>query len=143
MSNPNVHITIPGMPAIDMSVHPMNEEKPMFRLRGSLGRVSVSVSTPQIESAVSPLSCASGVANVIGDLYGVTREQMFLGRANEHTFLIIYGVPIDKAVLLNTHIVSSAGAAECVEVHVSKVSTSDDDIEPWFNGFGDADIRNY
>ena len=71
------------------------------------------------------------------------REQMFLGRTDEKTFLIIYGLAMEKSVLLNTHIVSSDEAMQCIEAHVSKISTSDSDIEPWFNGFGESKIETF
>ena len=141
LSDPKVRITIPGMPEIAMGVHPMNEHKPNFRLLGDSGRISVSVITPNIDGAITPMSCASAIANLILSLHDVTREQLFLGRANEETFLIIYGLPMENGVLLNTHIVSSVKANQCIEARVSKTSTSDSDIEPWFSSFGDSDIK--
>ena len=143
MPDPNIRITIPGMPKIDMSVHPMNEHKPYFRLRGSSGKTSVSIITPKIDTAMTPMTCATAVANAVLAQHGVTRDQLFLGRANEQTFLIIYGLPMEKSVLLNTHLVSSDEAIQCIEAHVSKISTSDSDIEPWFNGFGESKIENF
>lgn len=140
MSDPDVRITIPGMSGIDMGAHPMNESKPVFRLHGSSGKASVSVITPEIDSAVSPMSCATAIANVVLAQNLVTRDQLFLGRANEHTFLIIYGLPMEESVLLSTHIVSSAQSTQCVEAHILKTSTSPSDIEPWFNGFGESSI---
>ena len=55
----------------------------------------------------------------------------------------IYGLAMEKSVLLNTHIVSSDEAMQCIEAHVSKISTSDSDIEPWFNGFGESKIETF
>lgn len=143
MSDPNVRITIPDMPAIDMSVHPMNEHKSDFRLRGSSGTTSVSVITPKIDTAITPMACATAVANVVLAQSTITRDQLFLGRTDEQTFLIIYGLPMEKSVLLNTHIVSSAKAMQCIEAHVSRISTSDSNIEPWFNGFVESKIENF
>ena len=143
MSDPNVRITIPGMPGIDMTVHPMNEHKPDFRLRGSSGTTSVSIITPKIDTAITPMACATAVANVVLAQSTATRDQLFLGRTDEKTFLIIYGLPMEKSVLLNTHIVSSDKAMQCIEAHVSKISTSDSDIEPWFNGFVESKIENF
>ena len=142
MTDPKVRITVPGMHGIEMAVHPRNGDQPAFRLRGSEGTSVVSVVTPEIDNEVSPTSCATAVANVVLTQSVVTREQMFLGRTNEHTFLVIYGLPLEDSVQLNTHIISSEGSKQCVEVHVSKISTSDSDIEPWYNGFVDADISN-
>jgi len=141
MSDPKVRITIPGMPKIDMSVHPMNEQQPVFRLRGSSGTTSISITTPKIDAAITPMACATAVANVVLAQDLVTRDQVFLGRSNEQTFLIIYGLPMSEAVSLNAHIVSADDATQCIEAHVSKTSTSDADIEPWFNGFGESKIE--
>jgi hypothetical protein len=141
MSDPNVRITIPGMPAIDMTVHPMNEHKPDFRLRGSSGTTSVSIITSEIDEAITPMACATAIANMVLAQSTVTRDQLFLGRTDEQTFLIIYGLPMERSVLLNTHIVSSAKAMQCIEAHVSRISTSDSDIEPWFNGFVESKIE--
>ena len=143
MTDLNVHITIPGMPEIDMAVHPMNEHKPDFRLRGSSGTTSVSIITPKIDTAITPMACATAIVNVVLAQSTATRDQMFLGRTDEKTFLIIYGLAMEKSVLLNTHIVSSDEAVQCIEAHVSKISTSDSDIEPWFNGFVESKIENF
>jgi hypothetical protein len=141
MSDLKLRITIPGMPSIDMGVHPMNEHQPYFKLRGSNGKTSVSILTPDFDSANTPMSCATAIANAVLTQDNVTRDQVFLGKANGQTFLIIYGVPMEQSVLLNTHIVSAVDGAQCIEAHVSKISTSDTDIEPWFNGFGDSNFE--
>jgi len=143
MSDPKVRITIPGMPEIDIDVHPMNEHKPDFRLRGNSGTTNVSIITPKIDTAITPMACATAIVDVVLAQSTATRDQLFLGRADEKTFLIIYGLAMKKSVLLNTHIVSSDGAVQCIEAHVSKISTSDSDIEPWFNGFGESKIEKF
>ena len=142
MTDPNIRITIPGLHGIEMGVHPLNDHKPRFRLRGSSENTSVSVITPSIETEISPISCAKAVADIVLAVSPVSREQMFLGRSNEHTFLIIYGLSLEQSVLLNTHIVSSSNSEQCIEAHVSMISTSEADIEPWFNGFGESNIED-
>ena len=143
LADPKVRITIPGVPEMDMAVHPSNENKSVFRLRGNSGTTSVSVITPKLGEAVTPMACANAIVEVVLAEGTATRDQLFLGRADENTFLIIYGLPMDKSVLLNTHIVSSDRAVQCIEAHVSKISTNDADIEPWFNGFGESKIETF
>ena len=142
MSDPNVRITIPGMPKMDMAVHPMNEQKPYFRLSGSSGKISISIITQDIAEANTPMTCATAIANSILALDSVSRDQVFLGKANEQTFLIIYGLPMEQSVLLNTHIISAGKTKGCIEAQVSKISTTDSDIGPWYNAFGDSNIEN-
>ena len=143
MSDPKVRITIPGMPEIDMAVHPQNEHEPIFLLLGNAGTTSVSIITPKIDKPITPIACATAITNIVVAQSTASRDQLFLGRADEKTFLIIYGLPMEKSVLLNTHIISSYDAAQCIEAQVSKISISDADIEPWFNGFGESKIENF
>jgi hypothetical protein len=143
MSDPKVRITIPGIPDMDMAVHPMNEHKPVFRLHGNSGTTSVSIITPKIDTPITPMACATAIAEIVLAKSTATRDQLFLGRTDENTFLIIYGLAMEKSVLLNTHIVSSDEAVQCIEAHISKISTSDSDIEPWFNGFGESRVETF
>ena len=143
LSDPKVRITIPGMPKIDMKVHPMNVDEPFFRLRGNAGTTSISVITPKIDKSITPMACANAIVEMVVTQSTATRDQLFLGRADEKTFLIIYGLPIENAVLLNTHIISAVDTTQCIEAHVSKTSNSDADIEPWFNGFGEPRIETF
>jgi len=121
----------------------MNADEPFFRLRGNAGTTSISVITPKIDKAITPMACANAIVEMVVTQSAASRDQLFLGRADEKTFLIIYGLPIEQSVLLNTHIISSVDTAQCIEVHVSKISTSDADIEPWFNGFGESRIETF
>ena len=89
------------------------------------------------------MACATAVAEVVLAQSSATRDQLFLGRSDEKTFLIIYGLAMERSVLLNTHIVSADDTTQCIEAHVSKISTSDADIEPWFNGFAESKIETF
>ena len=143
LSDPRVRITIPGMAGIEMGVHPKNKETPVFRLNGTAGETRVSIVTPKIDKPVSPMACADATARIIVAQTPASRDQLFLGRADDQTFLIIYGLPWERSVLLNTHIVSAVDTTQCIEAHISKISTSDSDIVPWFNGFGDSKIEAF
>ena len=102
--------------------------------------VDQTILTPVINSEITPVSCATAIANSILSQGRVNRDDVFLGRANEQTFLVIYGLPLEDGVLLNTHIISASLMEHCVEAHIAFDSKSEADIEPWFNGFGEADI---
>ena len=143
LTEPGARIIVPGMAGIEMKEHPMRESEPMFLLRGETEETMVSIMTPPLESEITPIACASAVANSLLALGHVKRNEIFLGRSNDQTFLIIYGVPMEQAVMLNTHIVSSVDSTQCIEAHVSHISTDQGDIEPWFTGFGDSNIETY
>ena len=141
LSEPGVRITLPNLPRIEMEPHPLNEEQPQLRFTGGHERLNVSIVTPNAEPGMTPIECASASAEAILAHHGLEPDMAFKGRADENTFLLIYGLPGEEFVMLNAHILSAAKDDYCIEVHVSKISTSDADVEPWFNGFGESKIE--
>ena len=85
----------------------------------------------------------TAVANFVLGQNLVTREHMFLGKSNDHTFLIIYGLPMEQSVMLNTHIVSADASTQCIEAHVSKISTSEAVVPGFDVGVGESNIETF
>ena len=141
LSEPAVSVTLPNLPPIEMQRHPLNAEQPHLRVAGEHERISVAIITPRAEPGMTPIGCASAVADEILAQHGLQPDMAFKGRADENTFLLIYGLPGEDFVLLNAHVLSAAQDDYCVEVHVSKISSSDADVAPWFNGFGESRIE--
>ncbi len=143
LSQPAIRITLPNLPRIEMLRHPLNGEKPHLRMMGNNQDINVLIITPTAEPGMTPIDCASASATSILARYEVQPQQVFRGRADENTFLLIYGYPQGEFVLLNAHVLSASKAGYCVEVHVSKISTSEADVSPWFNGFGESKIEEF
>ena len=141
IDEPHVRVTIPGLPMLSMNPHPLGDEDPQFRLLGTAKGVSVAAIAPLAEKGITAVECASAIANSILEHRKIGADQVFKGRTSENTFLIIYGLSGQSGgVQLNTHLLSAAGGTHCIEIHISRESTSEADVEPWFNGFGEARI---
>ena len=143
LAEPSVRISLPNLPRISMEPHPLHEQQPHLRLIGSEEKIEVTIITPASEPGMTAIDCAGASATAILERYGIQSDQAFKGRADENTFLLIYGYPLEEFILLNAHILSASKDNYCIEVHVSKQSTSDADLEPWFNGFGESRIEEY
>jgi hypothetical protein len=141
LANPRARISIPDLPAIELGPHPMSAGRPHLRALGSSGEYTVSVITPTADAGMTPVQCASSTATSIMRRYNLSDTSVFRGRANDRTFVLIYGLPQPGFVQLHAHILSAAGGTHCVEVHVSKVSTDPADAGTWMRSFGSSDVE--
>jgi len=139
---PDFTVTLPAIPRMKMEAHPRHAAHPHLRYLGSDGAYTVSVMTPTAQKGMNPLECASATLGTIVKRAGApAREEMYRAKINERTYVAIYATPLPTALQLNAHLMSAAGGTHCVEVHVTKVSTSQDDIDTWVKRFDNADIQ--
>jgi hypothetical protein len=139
---PDFKVTLPAIPPMKLDVHPMHAAHPQLRYLGSDGAYTVSVMTPTAQKGMNSLECASATLGTIVKRGGApAREEMYRAKLNERTYVAIYATPLPTALQLSAHLMSAAGGTHCVEVHVTKVSTSQEDIDTWVKGFDKADIQ--
>ena len=141
VTSPSITITVPNVPQMKMEPHPLNKTQPHLRLMGFEGPYTVSVLTPTADPGMTPSDCAGSIIASLSQRPGAPQQsQIYKARINDRTFLAIYALPAPKAVQLHAHLVSAAGGTHCVDVHVSKISTSQDDLKPWFKNWEKANI---
>jgi TPR repeat protein len=144
LADPKFSVTIPHIPAIKMAVHPGHDSKPHLRYLGSQGPYTVSILTPTADAGMTARECAQSEFKHLASTPGAPKDdKIYKARINDNTFVAIYATPVEGAVMLQAFLVSAAGGTHCVQVHASKMSTSKDDFEPWFKGFGKANFQSY
>jgi len=141
VESPKFTVRLPHVPSMEMAVHPEHAAHPQLRYLGSDGPYAVSVFTPAAAAGMTAAECASAILRSMASRKGVPPSaEMYKARLNETTFLAFYGEPLPGAVRLHAHILSGTGS-HCIEVQVSKISESEDELEPWLNGFDKAVIE--
>lgn len=142
VQSPKFKVTLPNMPPMKMEAHPMQASQPHLRFLGSDGPYSISVITPAAAAGMTALECAVSTLRTLGARPGVPPPaQMHKTRVNDNTFVAMYAAPLGGVVRLNAHVLSAVGGTHCIEVHASMLSTSEDDMAPWFEGFTTANIE--
>lgn len=140
-AEPKFKVTIPNIPQMKMGVHPLNKAQAHQRYLGEDGPYTVSILIPTADPGITAVECASSVVRSIAQSGIVPPSQIYRARLNENTFVMIYAVPQAGFVQLHAHFLSAVGGTHCINVHASKASTSKDDLDPWFKGFGAAKIE--
>jgi len=139
---PKFRITIPDIPPIPMKPHPMQATHPHLRYLGADGAYSVSVITPGAAAGMSALECAAAILRSLPARPNVpAAEEIYRAKLDDSTYVALYAVQLTGFLQLNAHFMSAAAGTHCIEVHASKIATTQDDIEPWFKGFGKAKIE--
>ena len=140
-SAPDFKVTIPGVPNMRMQPHPMQDTHPHLRYMGADGPYTVSIVTPSAERGMSALQCASATVRSLAARPNVPpSDELYKARLDDNTFVAIYATQLPGLLQLHAHLLSAAAGTHCVEVHVSRIATSVDDVAPWFNGFREARI---
>lgn len=138
---PKFRVTLPGVPPMKMSPHPMHEKQAYLRYLGSQGPYTVSIFTPAAQAGMTPLECASAIVRSLASRHGFPADTaMIKTRLDENTYAAMYALSVGGAVQLNAHFLSAAGGKYCVEVQASKMSDSPDDIVPWMKSLDGARI---
>jgi len=142
VAEPRFRVTIPDIPQMKMDDHPMAAAQPHLRFFGSEGPYTVSILTPTADAGMSALECASSTVRSLSlRMGGPQPSQVRRARINDTTFIALYAMPVVGAIQLHAHILSASRGTHCIEVHASMISTSKDDLTPWFKGFGKASIE--
>lgn len=138
-ADPAFKAVVPSFPKVALGEHPMRAGRPHLRLFGSEGAYTVSVLVPTADAGMGPLECASSSIRTLGERPGVPQpDKVYKAKLDDRTFVAIYVARMGGLAQLHAHLFSAAGGTHCVEIHLSKVSTSPEDGEAWFRGFGSA-----
>ena len=129
---PRFRITIPGIPQMQMAVHPQNATQPHLRFLGYAEPYSIAVYTPTAVEGMTPLECAGALARSLAARPGTPPpSQVLKARLGNNTFVAMYAVALPVGVQLNAHLLSAVGGKHCIEVHATKLSIDEEDLASW------------
>lgn len=139
---PGFRVTIPNLPPLHMEPHPMLATHPHLRYLGAQGAYTVSVITARAAAGMGALECASAILRTLDERPNVPpAKDLYRARLDDNTYVVIYAAHLPGFLQLNAHFLSAAGGTHCIEVHVSKIAASPEDLDPWFRSFGKAKIE--
>jgi hypothetical protein len=138
---PGFKVTIPDLPPLRMSPHPMQATHPHLRFMGAEGAYTISVITARA-AGMSALECASAILRSLDARPNVPpAAELYRARLDDSTYVVLYAAHLPGILQLNAHFLSAAAGTHCIEVHASKFASSPEDIDPWFKSFGKAKIE--
>ncbi|TGL60531.1 hypothetical protein [Leptospira sarikeiensis] len=139
--NPKVKVIIPEIPQIKMGPHPMAARGAHLRYMGSADLYNLSILTPTADPGMTAMDCAQSIISGVVQRFGLKQDQyaVFQG-LDKKTFAVFYSIKVLEFSQMNAHLVSSAAGKYCIEVHVSKMTSSEAEAKDWNKGMPNARI---
>lgn len=141
ITDPNFTITIPDQPEVQLGPHPNAAQNRSARLFGSSSDgFNVSVLTPKAEGATAQ-QCASWLIGSTIARYTPVLAAVQFFPAGENAWVLLYPFQIESVVQLKAHVFSGNNKGQCIEVHMSRVATSEQQRQAWFAGFRGITVK--
>lgn len=142
MPEPKLRIIIPDAPAMKMGPHPLAGVQSHAKYMGEGSRgYSISVLVPTADAGMTPVDCARASSAQLVRNYGLKRDDVVTRRTSPDTFVMLFPVRIDPLLQLKAYLLSGYRGTHCIEVHLSKVATSEQELAAWLKGFTQARIE--
>lgn len=140
---PRVRIIIPGLPDFPLEPHPLAKAQPHVRFMGSKQPYILSILTPTADAGMTAAQCANSSASALMRRFGLSESQVQLRKADDATYVATFHLKEGRIISLKAFLWSAAGGTHCVELNVSKIVSSLDELEAWPRVFESARIESY
>ncbi len=88
--------------------------------------------------------CATSLSKSIKAQWGLKDSEVSLRKSSDgNTYAMYYSQRIGEFLFLKAHLFSAHGGKYCIEVHITKVPQSPDEVKKWLEGFPKAKIESY
>jgi hypothetical protein len=135
VTDPNFTVTIPGQRQIQLGSHPSASQNPSARLFGaSSDGLNVSVLTPKAEGATTQ-QCASWLVGSTLARFAPNLAAVQFFPAGDNAWVLLYHFKIDNLDQLKAHVFSGNDQGQCLEVHMSRLGSSEQQRQAWLTGF--------
>jgi hypothetical protein len=139
VTGPDFTVAVPRLPAIQLEAQKTPAPPVTKAMRGDDGTYEVSLLVTQAERETSTRACAGAFLRALVARPGMPdRDSIYRAPLDTETFLVLYILGTPRR--LHAHLLSSANASHCIELHVSKSLRDGDDEDAWRRSFQGARI---
>jgi hypothetical protein len=139
LRDPDLHLSVPQVPAIDMQEQPARGSGARRVLIGHDDTFTVELELSRQPNEVSPRTCAGTVLRAIVARPGMpNRDNVYRAPLNATTFLVIYVLNEQQQHKLHAHLISAAGATHCADAHFTRLAKPGQDVDDWRTTFSGA-----
>jgi hypothetical protein len=121
----------------------MAKAQPHVRFMGAKQPYILSILTPTADAGMTAAQCANSSASALMRRFGLSESQVQLRKADDATYVATFHMKEGKFISLKAFLWSAAGGTHCVELNVSKIVSSLDELDAWPRVFESARIESY
>ena len=141
--NPNFTVKVPSLPAIALDRQPTSASNVSSAMAGDDGTYKVSLVVTRAASDTTTRACAGDFLKSLLARPGMPdRDNIYRTALDENTFLVLYILSTRGDLQLHAHLLSSASATHCIEMHFSRAGRDGEDDDGWRQSFVGSHIED-
>lgn len=142
VANPDFTVTVPNLPSIRLAAQAAMDPGVTSSMAGEDGTHKVTLLVSRAEKETSTRACAGSFLQSLVARPGMPdRDSIYRAALDENTFLVLYILGTQGDQQLHAHILSSASATHCIEVHFSRARRDGEDEDNWRNSFTGSHVQ--
>jgi len=141
--NPSFTVTVPNLPSVRLEAQTISGSNVSSAMAGEDGTYKVSLLVTKAANDTTTRACASTFLRALVARPGMPdRDNIYRTALDENTFLVLYILAEQGGQQLHAHLLSSANATHCIEMHFSRAHRAGEDEDGWRKSFAGSHIQD-
>jgi len=134
-------VTVPNLPPIRLEARITSDPNVSSAMAGEDGIYKVTLVVTKAGKETTTRACAGVFLRALVARPGMPdRDNIYRAALDENTFLVLYILGVGAQQELHAHLLSSAGATDCMEAHFSRARRDGEDEDDWRKSFAGSHV---
>ena len=143
VASPEFTVTVPNVPSIRLQPQAASGSNVSIAMAGEDGTYAIDLQVTRSEQETTTRACASSFLRALLARPGMPdRDSIYRAALDPSTFLVLYILDVQGRSRLHAHLLSSASATHCIEVHFSRSRRDGEDEDDWRKSFAGSHIED-
>ena len=140
--NPDFTVTVPNVPPLRLEAQTTSGSTVSSSMAGADETYKVTLLVAKAERETTTRACAGSFLRSLVARPGMPdRDNIYRTALDENTFLVLYILVEQGGQQLHAHLLSSANATHCIEMHVSRARRGGEDEDGWRQSFVGSHVQ--
>ena len=140
--NPDFTVTVPNLPSMRLEVQTISDSNVSSSMAGVDGTYKATLLVTKAEKETTTRACAGSFLRSLVARPGMPdRDNIYRTALDENTFLVLYILVEQGGQQLHAHLLSSANATHCIEMHFSRTRRGGEDEDGWRQSFVGSHVQ--
>ena len=140
--NPDFTVNVPNLPSVRLERQTTSDSNVSTVLAGTDGTYKITLLTTRAQKEITTRECAGAFLRSLLARAGMPdRDNVYRTALDEDTFLVLYILVEPEGQQLHAHLLSSANATHCVEMHVSRARVENEEQDGWRQSFAGSHVQ--
>lgn len=141
-ANPGFTVTIPNLPSVRLEAQTPSDSNVSSAMAGVDETYRITLLVTKAEKETSTRACAGSFLRSLVARPGMPdRDNIYRTALDQNTFLVLYILAEQGGQQLHAHLLSSANATHCIEMHFSRARRGGEDEDGWRQTFAGSRIQ--